>query len=147
MPPGFQPAHLDGTICKNPKVAVGHGNPGIHPGWQEGNPAVHPLQPNGKPGAGTDFFHQWLQIAGRRTIRALNPDPIHIHVQDDEACILGCLLGKQQAFPAPGSHLLVGFNPPKAGILVTQISKTGHQQPLVRRHPGLEQFTAQVAGR
>jgi len=64
---------------------------------------------------------------------ALHPQPIDIHVQHRVAQVLGGLFGAQQALAAVSGHRLVRLDAPEAGVLIPQVAKAGHQQPLMRR--------------
>jgi hypothetical protein len=59
----------------------------------------------------------------------------------------GSFFSPEQALPAVGCDRLVGFNAPKAGVLVTQIAEASNQQPLVGGRPGFVDFFSWIPTR
>ena len=67
-------------------------------------------------------------------------------MQHSKTGLLYQLLGLKQDLPPVGVDCFVGLNPAKARVLVAQVAKTSHQQPLVSRVAPLKTLTLRIAG-
>ena len=58
-------------------------------------------------------------------------------MENGEAQVFGGLLGQHERLPPVRGDRFMGLNASEAGVLVAQIAKADHQQPLLRGSPGL----------
>jgi len=88
-----------------------------------------------------------LKIPHRFGTRFPHPQAIHIHVQHLKALVFGGFFSPQQRFAAISRDGFVRFDAAEAGVFITKVTKTRHQEPFMRRCAGFVAFTARVMRR
>ena len=129
--------HGDAAVLLAAEIAVGHGHQAFPLGGQKSDPAVDAIQPDGQRSALDDLVQQREEIVRLAAAVLLDPDAVHVQVQDGKAQVLGGFLGTQQRLAPQGRDGLVRFDAPELGGLVAHVAETAHQQHFQRGSPRL----------